>query len=51
MKQKKRKHSYQAALERKGLYSIDEVRDITKEYLFSPSNEKPKVKNCYILTS
>lgn len=41
---KKRKRSYQAILERKGIYSIDEVRDITKEYLFSPTNEKPKVE-------
>ena len=41
---KRRKRSYQAILERKGIYSIDEVRDITKEYLFSPTNEKPKVE-------
>lgn len=41
---KKRKRFYQAILERKGIYSIEEVRDITKEYLFSPANEKPKVE-------
>lgn len=41
---KKRKKSYQAILERKGIYSIDEIKDITKAHLFYPINEKVKVE-------